>query len=393
MFYRFLANAALGSTPLSSPLDSPDLMQTLLPYGEIGATTTSVSSVKLSMDNVHYRNQQVRPLSYPMSCNAANVNNSYNVTQQIMTAQAAISAMKQRSSSLRQSVTNIRCASALQGSISELPEINYLSSCTKPRNSPSILVNTSNRCCSDKKDTNMISQSCQEETEPTRCSRDSTGRLRLGTPSCPPLDRVHHTRTHSYSSSKDSHDNDYISIAPNQQHNLHQQQPYTNRSNFVEFSLSSVGRSFIDKDADDGDENIFLSATGGGRGGVVESQTRKNQSSNVSLLVTPDTPPPNISPSSSSAQNQNSETFSNNGCRPPSPAGTSIPTISPIEDQLVFKSDSFGGSWDLLELDLDFHQVNLDPSLGNIVEELVFLGDDPYGMLPSKPTEPNLLDL
>lgn len=354
-------------------------MQTLLPYGEIGATTTSVSSVKLSMDNIHYRNQQVRPLSYPMSYSAANVNNSYNVTQQIMTAQAAITAMKQKSSSLRQSVTNIRYASALQGSISELPEITYLSSSTNQRNSQNNNMNNSpNKYCSDTKDTNMKSQSCQEETESTRYSRDPSGRLRLSNPSC--SERACHTRTRSYSSSKDSHDNDYISLT-------HNQQPL-NRTNFVEFSLSSVGRSFIDKDADDADE-IFMSSSTGSRG-VVDTHNQNNQSSIASLIATPDTPPPNISPSSSSAVNQNSETFSN---RPPSPAGNSIPTISPIEDHLVFKTDSFGGSWDLLELDLDFHQVNLDPSLGNIVEELVFLGDDPYGMLPSKPTEPNLLDL
>lgn len=380
----------MGSTPLSSPLDSPDLMQTLLPYGEIGATTTSVSSIKLSMDNIHYRNQQVRPLSYPMSSNASNINNTSNITHQIMTAQAAISAMKQKSSSLRQSVTNIRYASALQGSISELPEITYLSSSTKKRNSQEIINNNdSNKCCSDIKDTNVKSQSCQEETESPCYNSDPSGRLRLGTSSC--TERTNRARTRSNSSSKDSHENYYPSSTPHQQHSLHH--TFNNRSNFVEFSLSSVGRSFIDT-ADDGDEIFTSSSSVGGRSGVAPQQT--NQSSIPSIIPTPETPPPNISPSSSSALNQNSETFSNNGgChkRPPSPAANSIHTISPVEDQLVFKSDSFGGSWDLLELDLDFHQVNLDPSLGNIVEELVFLGDDPYGMLPSKPTEPNLLDL
>lgn len=381
----------MGSTPLSSPLDSPDLMQTLLPYGEIGATTTSVSSIKLSMDNIHHRNQQVRPLSYPISYSASNVNNTSNITHQIMTAQAAIAAMKQKSSSLRQSVTNIRYASTLQGSISELPEITYLSSSTKKRNSHEVINdNNSNKCSSDTKDTNVKSQSCQEETEYPCYNSDPSGRLRLGTSSC--TERTNRTRTRSTSSSKDSHENYYPSSTSYQQHQHSLLQSYNNRSNFVEFSLSSVGRSFIDT-ADDGDEIFTSSSTIGGRG--MGSQ-KTNQSSIPSIIPTPDTPPPNISPSSSSALNQNSETFSNNGgChkRPPSPAANSIHTISPVEDQIVFKSDSFGGSWDLLELDLDFHQVNLDPSLGNIVEELVFLGDDPYGMLPSKPTEPNLLDL
>lgn len=362
-------------------------MQTLLPYGEIGATTTSVSSIKLSMDNIHLRNQQVRPLSYPMSSSASNINNSSNITHQIMTAQAAIAAMKQKSSSLRQSVTNIRYASTLQGSISELPEINLISSSTNQRKNQENTSSHNQKYSFDTIVKNVKGQSCQEETDSNSYDSDRFGRLKLGCSSS--TERANRARS-SNSLSNDSKENCTSTI---KQHNLHH--TYNNRSNFVEFSLSSVGRSFIDT-ADEGDEIIGSSSASSTVGGHGIRQSKNNHSSIPSIIPTPDTPPPNVSPSSSSVKNQNSETFSNNENshkRPPSPAANSIHTISPVEDQLIFKSDSFGGSWDLLELDLDFHQVNLDPSLGNIVEELVFLGDDLYGMLPSKPTEPNLLDL
>ncbi|XP_055390455.1 uncharacterized protein LOC129619296 isoform X2 [Condylostylus longicornis] len=55
----FLVNAALGSTPLSSPLDSPDVLNTLVPLSDIGATNTSIASIKLtSMDSLNLKNQQ-----------------------------------------------------------------------------------------------------------------------------------------------------------------------------------------------------------------------------------------------------------------------------------------------------------------------------------------------
>ncbi|XP_059619688.1 uncharacterized protein LOC132263760 isoform X3 [Phlebotomus argentipes] len=56
----FLVNAALGSTPLSSPLDSPDVMQSLIPLSsDIGAATTSMASIKLSsVDSLAVKNNQ-----------------------------------------------------------------------------------------------------------------------------------------------------------------------------------------------------------------------------------------------------------------------------------------------------------------------------------------------
>ncbi|XP_037900483.1 uncharacterized protein LOC119644786 isoform X4 [Glossina fuscipes] len=54
----FLVNAALGSTPLSSPLDSPDVLNTLVPLSDIGVASASIGSIKLSsMDSINIRNQ------------------------------------------------------------------------------------------------------------------------------------------------------------------------------------------------------------------------------------------------------------------------------------------------------------------------------------------------
>ncbi|XP_073831447.1 protostome-specific GEF [Musca autumnalis] len=55
----FLVNAALGSTPLSSPLDSPDVLNTLVPLSDIGLASASIGSIKLSsMDSINLKNQQ-----------------------------------------------------------------------------------------------------------------------------------------------------------------------------------------------------------------------------------------------------------------------------------------------------------------------------------------------
>lgn len=135
----------------------------------------------------------------------------------------------------------------------------------------------------------------------------------------------------------------------------------------VEFSISSVGRSFIDN-SDDPDELW----------------------QNPDSLTTPLTPPPNVSPSNSS--NRFSETFSSDFNKPSSPSII----VSPIADEqppIDFFESNFDGSWDLLELDLDFHEVNLDPSFGGDVQECIFMGDDPFGVLPCRPTPPNSLDL
>lgn len=90
-----------------------------------------------------------------------------------------------------------------------------------------------------------------------------------------------------------------------------------------------------------------------------------------------------------------SETFSNDFIKPSTPSVI----VSPLDEQIPKYASSSttnntnGGSWDLLELDLDFHHVNFDPSFGGDVEENVFFGDDPLGILPSKPTKPDTHDL
>ncbi|XP_064554944.1 uncharacterized protein PsGEF isoform X6 [Drosophila montana] len=55
----FLVNAALGSTPLSSPLDSPDVLNTLVPLSDIGMTSASMGSMKLpSLDSINLKQQK-----------------------------------------------------------------------------------------------------------------------------------------------------------------------------------------------------------------------------------------------------------------------------------------------------------------------------------------------
>lgn len=168
----------------------------------------------------------------------------------------------------------------------------------------------------------------------------------------------------------------------------------------LEFSLSSVGRSFID-----------------------ESSHVAQQVS----LTTPETPTPNISPSS---QICNSDAFSNDFV-PPTTAAAAAQTAAAAAATATSTSAGragniplaeFGGSWDLLELDLQLNEVNLDPCYDTDVEECIFLGDgvgagsatggigqtdadddsddddsvvvdDPFGMLPTKPTPPDSLDL
>ncbi|XP_067635413.1 uncharacterized protein PsGEF isoform X3 [Eurosta solidaginis] len=55
----FLVNAALGSTPLSSPLDSPDVLNTLVPLSDIGIASASIGSIKhSSLDSINIKNNQ-----------------------------------------------------------------------------------------------------------------------------------------------------------------------------------------------------------------------------------------------------------------------------------------------------------------------------------------------
>lgn len=172
--------------------------------------------------------------------------------------------------------------------------------------------------------------------------------------------------------------------------------PRPHAQKLLEFSLSSVGRSFID-----------------------ESSHVAQQVS----LTTPETPTPNISPSS---QVCNSDAFSNDFVPPTTAAATATATATATASAgraANIPLAEFGGSWDLLELDLQLNEVNLDPCYDTDVEECIFLGDgvgaagsgnggigqtdaadddsdddsvvcdDPFGMLPTKPTPPDSLDL
>lgn len=140
----------------------------------------------------------------------------------------------------------------------------------------------------------------------------------------------------------------------------------------LEFSLSSVGRSFF------------------------EEELRNPESETI--LLTPDTPSANVTPSSSSNR------FSDRSFKDP------VNDFVDVDDEFEFdtnknnlkmlfdqkskmRQENFCGSWDLLELDLDFHEVNLDPSFGGDVQEYVFFGEDPFGVLPDQPTKPDLMQL
>lgn len=338
---RFLVNATLGSTPLSSPLDSPDILQTLVPIGDIGTTAASMASVKIpSLDSIHLKNQQV--------CSSLGLASSYSSVSSLQNnlpvnsvsstnTTLGYSTKKYTSlSSAARSITlenrSYRSLSTVPGSISELPELalNNGTNYDFHKSQPTTQIDDVNSNYLPKVPNN-----------PTESSSEDTS-------SEQPAKQVQSTRERILNSfSRGSRDN---------------------MRSVVEFSLSSVGRSFIDS-AEDSEDNHSLSGD---------------------YVNTPDTPPPNVSPSSS---HRNSETFSNDFKTSSAPSAA----VSPIEDDCskYLLASGYGGSWDLLELDLDFHQVNCDPSFGNDVTETEFMGDDedPFGMLPSQPTPPNLLDL
>lgn len=161
----------------------------------------------------------------------------------------------------------------------------------------------------------------------------------------------------------------------NRNHKPNRENSKDKTTSLLEFSLSSVGRSFIDES------------------GKTATKIQPNDS-----LKTPDTPEPNISPSNSSVVSKSclSETFSNDFIKPSTPSVI----VSPLEEQVpkyasstTTTNNTNGGSWDLLELDLDFHHVNFDPSFGGDVEENLFFRDDFFGILPTKSTKPDSHDL
>lgn len=302
-------NATLGST-LSSPLESPDILQRFIPIDDIGPATTSMASIKLSADSINTttKSQQVRLQTFQ-----SNSTSSYSKPTMATTS------FIESDTSIQSSVNVMESTASLRSQKSD---------CTS--NSMSIELARLAKL-------NTIFE------HPT-----STGKIPVPQTPIPTNRNPRNVRTNS----KDR------------------------TTTLLEFSLSSVGRSFIDESS------------------TVNPVTKVQNSES---LKTPDTPEPNISPSSSSVASKScfSETFSNDFIKPSTPSVI----VSPMDEhapkyaQSTTTNTTNGGSWDLLELDLDFHHVNFDPSFGGDVEENVFYGDDPLGILPIKPTDPDSHDL
>lgn len=314
-----MVNATIGSA-LSSPLESPDILRPFLPLCEIGAATNSMASIKLSSaDSINIRNQQVRPIRLtqysPYSGQSATLPFGMSLSLGINNNNIFDN-------------SNSKSLSAIPETILEIPEQTVTS-----KNSVKFSKNDNDDDKNSSGDNRKINHTSVSEK----------------------LHQINHFRAKHFQSTRDN--------------NMTASLLREGRAPLVEFSLSSVGRSFIDE-SDDSEI-------------VIEP----------SVLQTPDTPTPNISPSSS---NRFSETFSNDFNRPVS---TPSITVSPIEEisrhqfGTTSSGTNFCGSWDLLELDLSFHDVNFDPSYGGDVEECVFFGDDPLGLLPQFPTPPDGVDL
>lgn len=299
---RFLVNATLGST-LSSPLESPDILQRFMPMNDIGPATTSMASIKLSADSIHMKSQQVRLQTFQSNTNS---NSSYS--KSTMATTSFIESDQSFIESTHSSNT------MLESTISQRSQ--------------------KSDCTAANAKLNTIFE------HPT-----SSGKIPVPQTPIPAIRNPRNIRTNSNDRS----------------------------TTLLEFSLSSVGRSFIDES--------------------MASAVKKVQTTDS--LKTPDTPEPNISPSSSSVASKScfSETFSNDFIKPSTPSVI----VSPIDEQApkyassTTTNNTNGGSWDLLEFDLD--HVNFDPSFGGDVEENVFFGDDPLGILPIKPTDPDSHDL
>lgn len=370
----FLVNA-FGSTPLSSPLESPDVMQILIPLAD---TSTSLNLVdNNNMQNQNHQQVCAKRIAYtPNSSSTSSMHINSTTNTNYLTSALAISKFTKRNLSIanQSHKNNITSSSVLSSSmpvntvtagpcfgnksISEIPEL---------------LLTNSTMYLSSNED--KIKQS-----EPIYTRVNNNGL---------------HNSTSRHSSTILSDSNEFLvkNAFKNSDQELFSSKP---ANEYAEFNLSSVGRSFID--------TATSTITTTSSDNIVE----ENES-----VTTPDTPPPNISPSSSS--NKNSETFSsdfNKFVSSSSGGGASTVDCNNLidpetddnycgrdndnGDESDFKKiyDNFDGSWDFLELDLDFHRVNLDPSFVNDVEEIEFLeNNDPFGMLPSHPTPPNLLDL
>lgn len=496
---RFLVNAALGSTPLSSPLDSPDVLNTLVPLSDIGIASASIGSIKLpSMDSINLKNQHQPHLQHhhhlhhhsAVSQHQVRLNHfqgneseysnidigldkidkdtmiedllrndddnmislkpsgSFENLQRLASILAkrcsnrlsqttrfsnSYSSQTNSPASYRRnlgggvnngmglpgdSVTSLRSlplarrslsttAHSYSGNISNNNSCNHLCSSGSSLNIPALCstdhqVGSSCKCLTSipeaaietGNDSNyelkalLLRQNGTNSSADKLLFIDSNGHCRLTSANsfqmCP--DRhgnVGHLEMQSQSRDCNT------KLISEESRKLKVSSNCT--SKLVEFSLSSVGRSFIDETHD-------------------VRQTLTNFS-----ISTPDTPTPNISPTKSVRQlSRDFDTFSNDfvmNCNS---------TSSQLQSKVTPKTiplARFGGSWDLLELDLQFHEVNSDPCYNTDVEERIYHGegfqlhrnynednndddddediqiDDPFGVLPTKPTPPDSLDL
>lgn len=322
----------MGSA-LSSPLESPDILQPFIPLCDIGAATNSMASIKLSSaDSINIRNQQVRPIR---------LSQYTSYSGHTTTLPYGLSLSLGLNNNELFDNNNSKSLSAIPETIPEIPE----QPTTIASKTISVKFSKDNHDGDDVDDDDNYDNLNVGNYDNNRIASVSEK-----------LHQINHFRAKHFQS------NYRESMASVMREG---------RAPLVEFSLSSVGRSFIDETDDS------------------EIVTEP------SLLQTPDTPTPIISPSSS---NRFSETFSNDFNRPVS---TPSITVSPIDEishrpfgtATASSGTNFCGSWDLLELDLSFHDVNFDPSFGGDVEECVFFGDDPLGLLPQFPTPPDGVDL
>lgn len=330
---RFFVNATLGSA-LSSPLESPDIMQRFIVANDIDAAETSMASIKLSSgESINTKSRQVRPIRSSLISHSSTRNPSLasaNVTPAAMAAPFAAPQSKYTptSVSIFAGLTDHRIDGDNNRTPSLRPIREYSSAMVAPNSLPINLAPTSS----------VSSASLAAAAHQHKVAFTANG---------------YGGRTRDYF------------------------MQYSARQAMLEFSISSVGRSFIDEAA--------------------EAAHEADEAAACESLHTPDTPTPNISPTSSS--NRISEAFSNDFIKA---ASSPSAQVSPLGEQAGRqfltamnrdKTSSCAGSWDLLELDLNFHEVNLDPSFGGDVEERMFFGDDPLGILPRNPTMPDTLDL
>ncbi|XP_033150469.1 uncharacterized protein LOC108604960 [Drosophila busckii] len=370
----FLVNAALGSTPLSSPLDSPDVLNTLVPLSDIGMTSASMGSMKLpSLDSINLKQQKQQVRLFRSK--RLDSGDSYENLQRLASALVPMAHSQTQTQTQTQNQKTVQLGSASLPSRTNSPARQTVArSCGGSGSMPNGVgvasdnallrryhTNTNSSCLSSSNSlTQTQTQSHTQTMTLTQTLTQASQALSLGSVSSKCLTAIPEASSEPAAA------------------------PVSNSRKLLEFSLSSVGRSFIDESSS-----------------LVAQQVS---------LTTPETPTPNISPSS---QRCNSDAFSNDFV-PPAPAtATATGTaIIPLAE--------FGGSWDLLELDLQLNEVNLDPCYDTDVEECIFLGDgigaagvdnqldndsddddddsvvvddDPFGMLPTKPTPPDSLDL